>query len=342
MAIKGYNLSKGIRRRIIAPAIVGLGLDKVLMHFSKMDVLHITYHGVVKEDSTYFSARHITLEQFEKQLIYFKKHFDILPTSQAISQKAQSTDRKVISISFDDGFENNLTTVLPLLEKYNIPVTFCISSICTNDKKDQYLWSEAIAALEYFHGDEKIEVGGLEFQNMHSVKDKKSMYAHFKSLEPEVRDNQIDDLIERYDIDTKLKSLPTEIWRLMDRNQLIELSQSDQVEIGSHGHLHYNLGEISLADARAELLKSKKLLEATIGKEVEVLAYPDGSYTDEVKNIAEEVGYKYQLAVNYLNYADRQDQRIVNRHGISSTTTYASNIASLSMAFSKKGSQLYV
>ena len=331
-----YDIYRSIRRGVIGPMFLALGFDKLFRYYSKANVLHITYHGVVEKDSTFFSARHITSDQFERHLRYYKKHFDVLPTSQAFKNIPRGSNRKSISISFDDGFENNLTTVLPLLEKYKIPATFCVSSICTQDGTGQYLWTEAITALQYFFGKEIIELGSHKFVNMIDNKGT-NLFDYLKALDCVQRDKSIGFLIDRYDLDEKLKSLNPEIWRLMTRDQLKKLAQSDLVEIGSHGHLHYNLGSISLSSAREELSKSKKLLEDVVGHEIVVIAYPDGSYNDNVKELAAEVGYEYQLAVDYLNISDHHDRRIVNRHGISSTTNYESNILNLNHSFNIKG-----
>ena len=86
-----------------------------------------------------------------------------------------------------------------------------------------------------------------------------------------------------------------------------------------------------------ELVISKKMLEQAIGKEVNMFAYPDGSYNSEVMQIAEEAGYKYQLAVNYRSNEDKKDKRILNRHCISSSTTFESNIIVLNLSFLSKG-----
>ncbi len=164
-----------------------------------------------------------------------------------------------------------------------------------------------------------------------------SLTKYLKSCSYEKREQHISELETNYKLRNKLETLPPEIWRLMDKDELIRLSDSKVVEIGSHGHLHYNLGNIDLVDAKKELKLSKQLLEETIGKEVNMIAYPDGSYNNEVKNISQDLGYIYQMAVSYLKTEDAYDMRIMNRHGISSTTTFESNMIFLSTAFNSKG-----
>ena len=87
--------------------------------------------------------------------------------------------------------------------------------------------------------------------------------------------------------------MPEEIWKLMDKEALIKFSQSKVIEIGSHGHWHFNLGDFKINEAKLELEKSKQLLEKAIGKSIDMIAYPDGSYTEGVKDVAQKLGYKY-------------------------------------------------
>ena len=57
-------------------------------------------------------------------------------------------------------------------------------------------------------------------------------------------------------------------------------------------------------------------LERVTGKPVKSLAFPDGRYTPEVVNLAEQLGFETQLAVDYLHLDDANDPRIENRMGI--------------------------
>jgi hypothetical protein len=45
------------------------------------------YHGVVLKNSDFFSPRHITIDQFERHLVYFRREFDIISIPEAFKYK---------------------------------------------------------------------------------------------------------------------------------------------------------------------------------------------------------------------------------------------------------------
>ena len=329
------KVSKRIVRKFLLPAMMKISMDKVFRKLSKNTILNITYHGVVEKDGNYFSPRSIQKEQFEKQLIYLKNNFDIKSTSEIFEmvKKNKLPKRKTISISFDDGLKNNLYTVLPLLEKYEIPATFCISTVCLEEMDIRCLWAEKIAALRYFYKNERLVVNKHIFENYIKKNSRISIENFLKTCHHQERDQILQILVNEYNLHQKIQELPEELWMLMTKDEVIQLSKSSLVEIGSHGHLHYNLGEIDMVKCEEELIKSKQLLEKATGRHINIIAYPDGSYSPEVKNLAKEIGYEYQLAVRYRYKEDKLDHRIMNRHGISSSTTFESNILFLNYAF---------
>ncbi|MCD4697999.1 MAG: hypothetical protein K8S16_17380, partial [Bacteroidales bacterium] len=71
------NLVAAISRKAVFPLLINTRAEKVLRNFSGHSVLNVMYHGVVANDSTYFSPRHISSGQFEKHLKYYIKNFDI-------------------------------------------------------------------------------------------------------------------------------------------------------------------------------------------------------------------------------------------------------------------------
>lgn len=79
--------------------------------------------------------------------------------------------------------------------------------------------------------------------------------------------------------------------------ELREISRHPLITIGSHGLWHRHFNRITLDEARFELTESKRLLEDTIGKPIDLLAWPYGECTAEVEQLAGECGYRAGWAV---------------------------------------------
>ncbi|MBK6983996.1 MAG: polysaccharide deacetylase family protein [Bacteroidetes bacterium] len=107
--------------------------------------------------------------------------------------------------------------------------------------------------------------------------------------------------------------------------------------MGSHTHRHYNLSKINTELATQELKKSKEILETIIQKPVVSIGYPDGDYSEKIKDIAEDLGYKYQLGVSFTNDRDFTDQRIRSRYSISNSTSLDTNKILINQQFNKSG-----
>lgn len=64
------------------------------------------------------------------------------------------------------------------------------------------------------------------------------------------------------------------------------------ITIGSHTLDHPNLTRLSLEEARHQIKESKALLEAHLGRPVEVFCYPYGKYNHELARVVRESGYR--------------------------------------------------
>lgn len=72
----------------------------------------------------------VSLENFEKQLLYLKKNnFKMLKLSELFNRlnSGQSVSN-CVSVTFDDGYKDNILFAYPLLKKYNIPATIFVST----------------------------------------------------------------------------------------------------------------------------------------------------------------------------------------------------------------------
>lgn len=88
----------------------------------------LLYHRVdeVKNDPIMLC---VTPATFEEHLKFIKNNYQPLPLSE-LSRRIVSNSLvgNEISITFDDGYQDNLKNALPLLEKYNIPATIFVTT----------------------------------------------------------------------------------------------------------------------------------------------------------------------------------------------------------------------
>jgi peptidoglycan/xylan/chitin deacetylase (PgdA/CDA1 family) len=78
---------------------------------------------------------------------------------------------------------------------------------------------------------------------------------------------------------------------LMDKAQVANWLEAGQ-EIGSHTLTHPRLTQVSVQQAREEIIGSKKKLEDTFGRPVENFCYPFGDWNPALRDIVAEAGYK--------------------------------------------------
>lgn len=331
------SIVKNISRSIIFPGLVALGAERVLSAISGKNNLVLMFHGVTKEDTTWFSPRHLPLEHFDKLIAYIKSNFLVCNLDQFVDDSFSSSGKRKVLITFDDGYVNNLKHILPVMQKYEAHGLYFVSTLSQRQDHLNVLWADIVTAVNFYKKNEILIFGQREFKNGLSIDSGTNLFDFIKKMNPTERDSSLIDFSVRYGVEEIFRKIDSDIWQLMSKEELLMFASSEYVAIGSHGHMHYNLGQIDLDTAKKDMLESKMILQGIIGKPVDTIAFPDGSYNSDVKDAAAELGFKYQFAVNYLSQDDLGDSRIFNRYGISSTTTLEANKLHVNNAFRVKG-----
>src|SRR5579862_1479966 len=85
---------------------------------------------------------------------------------------------------------------------------------------------------------------------------------------------------------------------LMDQHQIREwLAEGHQ--IGSHSATHAKLRRMQLAQAREEIMGSKKRLEDMFGIPINHFSYPFGEYNEAVRDLVVEAGYQMACTMKF-------------------------------------------
>ena len=83
----------------------------------------------------------------------------------------------------------------------------------------------------------------------------------------------------------------------LSRDQLLELAADPLCTVGAHGTRHRVLTQVGEGERREEIFESKDALQQLLGKEVDIYAYSNGRYDEEILAMMKEAGYKAACAV---------------------------------------------
>lgn len=277
----------------------------------------VMYHGIDLIENRMFNRRFFSMKHLEGHLNYFKKTYNLLSLQDIMDEKNLSKVKLNVAITFDDGYMNNFKYAFPLFEKYKIPVHFYVTGINNSDNPIKILWGDLINISEQYITDDLL-IFGKRF-----TKGKES--SGFTDLKKYIRNNaicgtwQYDELIailNKKSNNVLVNEGVFDYWKLLSDEQIKIISQSNYVKIGSHGYWHNNLSSLRYKQACEDILRSKQYLENLTQYTVDSIAYPDGSYTREVSKYANDIGFKYQCAVDYKYEEDKNTSYITDRLGL--------------------------
>src|SRR5258706_808166 len=87
----------------------------------------LVYHRISPTPEPIGCDNDISPERFERQLRWLSRWRRVVRLDETLSAAGNSCKGDV-AITFDDGFRDNLTVALPLLEKYQTPITLFVAA----------------------------------------------------------------------------------------------------------------------------------------------------------------------------------------------------------------------
>ena len=88
--------------------------------------LVLVYHSISTPPEPLPSEMDISPARFEQQLRWLKRRRAVGPLVETLS--ARRPQYRQVAITFDDGFRDNLTVALPLLEQFELPMTLFVTA----------------------------------------------------------------------------------------------------------------------------------------------------------------------------------------------------------------------
>ena len=257
----------------------------------------LMYHGISRDDEGIDSWTLIPRSLFEQQLQYLVKHFDVLSIYEArerILSHNTNRGRPAVVITFDDGLKNNYSILLPLLKQYKITATIFIATSCVEsqepfwfDKLKYLIQTKNLSAeldltkfglgIYSFSKEERLERWNSIF----------SLLTDLKRINPFNRKSVCDYIFENSVLPISWKDTP---FAPLTQQEVVELSSSPFVTIGSHSHCHNILTQIPLSEVITSVKKSMELLHCWTGKEIDCFSYPNGDLNSSILELMPKLG----------------------------------------------------
>jgi peptidoglycan/xylan/chitin deacetylase (PgdA/CDA1 family) len=219
----------------------------------------LVYHRVAETgDDPYGQA--VRPETFASHLEVLTREHPVVPLSELVG--GRRFEDGSVAVTFDDGYEDNLSQALPIAG--NVPITVFVTAEPVLD--DGRFWWDEIAGME----------AGLRAK----------LHAWLKGLPSRERWGRISSMTSTWG---------SEFGRPLTLEELRDLASRPGVEIGAHTLSHPSLALLPAAEQERELRESRARLEEAIGRPVTLLAYPfgkPGDVTDETAGFARRAGYR--------------------------------------------------
>lgn len=219
------------------------------------------------------------------------------------------TRRRLATVSFDDGYKDNIEFAAPILKKYNCPASFYVVSGCIDDNLPT--WTYILDNIFQNTGQKDIDLHydfvPEKFKNipLQLITPGNQLIKDIKIWLKKIFNQQR--LLILKDIREQCSDVPLPANKMMSWNDIRQLDQ-DGFIIGSHSHTHPLLASLEQEeDISAELKVSAQKIKQETGKWPQTISYPVGNYDERVVRLSKETGYQYGLAVGQQFFKTDKD-----------------------------------
>lgn len=213
----------------------------------------------------------------EEALKYFiSRDIDIVSLDECYNRIiSRKRTRRFVAITFDDGYSDNLTHALPVMEKYNTPFTVFLITAFPDHR--MILWWYLLEELVMNNPEIEFRDNGRSFSYATSTEAEKR--AAFWEIRRYIMNSDQEQLIPvfRNIFNVTEEKLYEPVRKMaLSWEQVKEMASHPLVTLGAHTVNHFVLSQLSEEEVLAEISNSMKIIEERTGKPVSHFAYPYG------------------------------------------------------------------
>lgn len=244
----------------------------------------------------------VSPERFDEQLEVLVTDGEVVSVHELVAERrrrVRGEHRPTFAVTFDDGYVDNLTAALPVLERWNVPATVFIPTGYTDTPS---FWWDRVAALtmDTVNTDDDVlaaaETAGVRPAGFDARPvDRKALHDAVYDLLAADR-SAVDTVLDRFEA-----ALPNRVpldLRPMTSAELREFAAHPLITIGAHTTTHPDLMSVDDDGVDAELGANTTTLDTLLGPADRVLAYPHGRADRRVARRARQAGFEIALTTD--------------------------------------------
>lgn len=239
----------------------------------------LIFHRVLDAPDELFPGE-VDARRFDQICTWIRRWFNVLALDEAVERLKQARlPSRALSITFDDGYEDNHRVALPILQRHGLSATFFVS---TGFLDGSCMWNDMVIEAMRAAPDGVLDLRALTGGTLRNtaVGDAASrrraidlLLGHAKYLSPDVRREFCERVVELAG-----GSSPS---RLMMTPEQVRGLRAAGMQVGAHTVSHPILARLDEATARREIASGKAALEDLLGETVTLFAYPNGRPVDD-------------------------------------------------------------
>jgi peptidoglycan/xylan/chitin deacetylase (PgdA/CDA1 family) len=259
----------------------------------------LLYHRIADVDDDPLDLS-VSPATFREHLAVLARDFRVVSIADLLRLIAdRHPPSRLVAITFDDGYADNLEVAAPELERRQLPSTVYLATDYV--ERGASFWWDELAAL----------LAGPEHPAP-LVVDVNGSRREWVIADGQMRVRALVGLIETLQAAPPAAIAPAletvRAWadgaenhhrpaRVLEPGDLERLTASGLVEIGAHTRHHPGLAAQSAAMARAEIQRSRRDIEEWTGRAAQTFSYPFGDWSTTTRRLAREAGFSSAVTI---------------------------------------------
>lgn len=251
----------------------------------------LLYHSVIRDEynnKVFNNSTKVKESTFLMHMENIKEYCVPISLTKMIEmyKKGIKPDKFYVSLTFDDGYEDNFTVAYPILKSLKIPATIFLTTGFIDNKNKLPWWDELEFIANNINSRISLEWNGGKYHfDLKNYTDK-TKFLKKTSLLTRKDVRQADSVLERLYNDARCNRTKQRN-SFLNWSQIREMARSDLIDFAPHTVNHPDMSLIAPSDFFEEVIESAKRIKEEIKTVKDFFVYPYGGDYGSAQNLRE-------------------------------------------------------